>query len=133
MSLGSLISSLVPQAYAVDDLGGTEGTTDCVSGAQGFNINGCLELRPGVTVAEVYSSPAVLIDLIVRNLFVIAGIILFLMMIYSGFLFLKGETKNQEEAKTVMTTAVIGFVIMFAAFWIVQIVKVVTGIEDIGI
>ncbi len=121
---------IIPQAYAVDDLGGgAEGTTDCLTSASGLNLGGCLELSPGKTVGETFDTPATLVNLVVRNLFVVAGVILFAMILYSGFLFIQGGTKGKDQARTVMTTAVAGFLLMFAAFWIVQIIKTITGTE----
>ena len=81
----------------------------------------------GSAVKDTYKNPADLINLIVNNLMVVGGIILFFMIILSGFKFLQDTAKGKEEAKKIMKSAIIGFIIMFSAFWIVQIIKVVTG------
>ncbi len=59
----------------------------------------------------------------------IAGVILFLLIIFSGYKFIRSGTKGKDEAKQILTAAVTGYVIMFAAYWIVQILEVVTGAE----
>lgn len=112
--------SIVPKAYAA-----------CDPGKDGLKLTDCFYLNPSTktTVGSVYGTPTVLINLIVRNLFVLAGIILFLMIIYSGYQFISGGAKGHEQAKNTMTTAISGFIVMFAAYWILQIVKVVTGAD----
>ena len=81
----------------------------------------------GAPVKDVYSTPADLVNVIVSNLMVLGGVILFFMIILAGFKFLQDTTKGKEEAMKIMKTALIGFILMFSAFWIVQIVKVITG------
>lgn len=94
-----------------------------------LNLGDCYALNNEQAVKDVYTDPTVLINLIVRNVFVIAGIVLFFLFIYAGFLFITGDVKGKDKAKEVLQGAVLGFIVMFAAFWIVQIVKVVTGAD----
>lgn len=101
------------------------------SGSGGLNLIGCYKLNQYKTVASAYSSPAVLINLLVKVLFILAGIIVFFMIIYSGFLFISGGVKGQEKARDVIIAAVGGLLVMFSAYWILQIIKIVTG-ADIG-
>lgn len=107
------------------------GLPDCAPGGDSLSLGNCLRLQGEQTVGQVYTTPAFLIDLIVRNLFIIGGIILFIMLIYAGFQFITNP-KGPEEAKSVMEAAVIGIIIMFAAYWILQIIKVITG-ANVGI
>ncbi len=65
-----------------------------------------------------------------------AGIGLLLYLIYGGFHLMTsgGEPKAMQEAKGKITNALVGFIIIFVAYWIVQIVGRVfglTGITDI--
>lgn len=101
----------------------------CAPGGGGINLADCLRLSDFQAVSEVYSSPAFLVNLIVRNIFVLAGIVLFLLVIYAGFKFIHGGKKGIEEATSIATTAVMGFLIMLAAYWIVQIVQLITGAD----
>lgn len=101
----------------------------CTPGAGGIDLGTCLKLSNSQEIREVYSNPAFLVNLIIRNVFALGGIVLFFLILLAGFKFLKGGQKGVEEAKTVITTALLGFVIMFSAYWIVQIVKLVTGAE----
>ncbi|MDH5533398.1 MAG: hypothetical protein OEX81_03160 [Candidatus Pacebacteria bacterium] len=81
----------------------------------------------GDPVKDIYQTPADLVNLIVSNLMVLGGIILFFMVILAGFKFLQDTTKGKEEAMKIMKSALIGFILMFSAYWIVQIVKAITG------
>lgn len=101
---------------------------DCTPG-MGINLSDCLKLSDDSLVRDRYSSAGFLVNLIVKNLFVIAGIILFFLILLAGYKFIIGGKKGVEEARTLITTALTGFAIMFAAYWIVQIMKVITGTD----
>ena len=63
--------------------------------------------------------------------FAIAGIILLLYLIFGGLqlMFAKGDPKAIQAAWTKITNAVIGFVIVFTAYWIVQLVANALNIQ----
>ena len=67
-------------------------------------------------------------------MFALAGILLLAYLIWGGFDFLTsmGDPKKAEAGKTKITQAVIGFFIIFAAYWIVQVVAFVFGLKDSG-
>jgi len=64
-------------------------------------------------------------------LFVIAGLILLFNLIMGGFHLMVGATdpKAKETASKSITNSFIGFLILFGAYWIVQIVQIVLGID----
>ncbi|HYD34895.1 MAG TPA: hypothetical protein VD999_02410 [Vitreimonas sp.] len=102
----------------------------CDPGVSGIDLGNCLTLGPGkATVKSVYAQPTQLINILVSNLFVLAGIILFLLIIYAGFKFIQSGSKGKDEAKSIITTAAAGYIIMFIAYWIVQVVEIVIGQE----
>lgn len=121
---------LVPTVYA-QNLPGDP--SPCGAGRGGINLGDCLKLSDSTRVSEVYDSPAFLVNLIVENLFVIAGVIFFLLLVVAGFKFITGGQKGAEDAKGIIQTALIGFVIMFASYWIVQIVSLLTGVSIPGV
>lgn len=90
------------------------------------NLIDHLRLKNDQTIAEVYDKPGTLVNLIVSNLFVVAGVFIFVMFIGAGLSFLQDTDKGKNDAKTLATGAVIGFIVMFSAYWIVQIVKYIT-------
>lgn len=100
----------------------------CTPGA-GIELGSCLILSDDTPVRDKYSSASFLVDLIVRNLFVFGGIILFGLIFFAGYKFILGGKKGVEEARSVISTAIVGFIIMISAYWIVQIVKIVTGAD----
>jgi hypothetical protein len=63
-------------------------------------------------------------------IFVLAGIILFGYLIMGGFAFLTsaGDPEKIKTAQKKLVNAIIGFVIIFAAYWLVQILEEVLGI-----
>jgi len=114
---------LVQKAYAAEPI------PTCAPGTSNVDLGNCLQLSNGVPVSAVYKDPAFLVNLLVRNLFVIAGIVIFLLIFYVGFKFVQDDTKGKEEAQKIITAAVVGTVVMFSAYWIIQIVKVLTGAD----
>jgi hypothetical protein len=108
----------IQQAYAQCAPGSTTGS----------NLGDCLLLNTsGDKVADKYDTVTTIVNPIVANVFIFGGIILFVMVFYAGFKFISGGSKAKDEARTMLTTAIIGMIIMFIAYWIVQIVKYVTG------
>lgn len=104
----------------------TSPTADCNPGSGFIPLGDCLKLSDDTKVSETYTTPAFLVNLLVRNLFVVAGIILFFMILLAGFKFIAGGKKGLDDAKQIMTAALVGFLLMFSAYWIVQIVKLIT-------
>lgn len=88
-----------------------------------------LILKDGTPVKEVFNSTDDMVNLIVKVVFVGAGMVLFFMIIMAGFSMIGGESKDKDKAKTTMTSAVIGFIVMFAAYWIMQIIQLLTGLN----
>ncbi len=101
--------------------------TNCDPTSAGLKIGDCLQLSEGQPVSSVYDKPAVLVNLLTSNIFIAGGIILLVMIIYAGFQFITGGAKGMEQAKSVLGTALMGFIIMFMAYWILRIIKIITG------
>lgn len=109
----------VPQAYAA-----------CEAGPDGsIPLDSCLTLSTGQKVSEVFSTPADIVNLLVQYAFIAAGILLFFMFLYAGFMFIQNGSKGKDQARDVLTTALIGIIVMFSAYWVVQIVQTVTGTQ----
>ena len=70
-----------------------------------------------------------LVNAIVRNAFVFAGIISFLLLIFGGFnvIVAAGDTKKMETGRNSIVGAVVGLLLVVGSFWIIQIIEVVTG------
>ncbi|MBI2405259.1 hypothetical protein HYV22_03725 [Candidatus Gottesmanbacteria bacterium] len=74
-----------------------------------------------------------LVNVIVRNSLVIAGIIAFILLIVAGFQFIvgagSGDPKKFEQTRTTILIVLIGLILVVAAVWIVQIVEKLTGLN----
>lgn len=110
---------LVGQAHA----------SGCTPGEGGVDLGNCLRLANETPVSSVYNNPAVLVNLIVKNLFVVAGVLIFMLILYAGFKFVQSGPDGKQDAQKILTSAVVGAIVMFSAYWIVQIIGVVTGID----
>lgn len=77
-----------------------------------------------------------LVSAIVSNAIIIAGVILLFLLVAGGIGMIAGAGNNNpetaEKGKRAATSALIGFVIVFAAYWIVQLIGKITGIEILG-
>lgn len=77
-----------------------------------------------------------LTSIIISNSIVIAGIIVVFLFIAGGFGMIMGAGKDNpeqaEKGKKAITSAIIGFIIIFTAYWIVQIVGKITGVNILG-
>ncbi len=59
----------------------------------------------------------------------LAGLGLLLMLISAGYTFMTsaGDAKKMEQGKQRLTYAIVGFLIVFGAYWVVQIVGIMFG------
>ncbi len=64
-------------------------------------------------------------------IFAFAGMGLLLMILMAGFTFLTsaGDPKKLAQAQGQLTNAMIGFIIIFCAFWIAQLLGTIFGIQ----
>jgi capsular polysaccharide biosynthesis protein len=93
-----------------------------------LNLSNKITLESGKTVKEAFSKPADMVNLIIRVVFIASGIVLFALVVAAGFTLAMGsDSGNMDKAKTTLTGALTGFIIMFAAYWIMQIISMVTG------
>lgn len=78
-----------------------------------------------------------LVSIIVSNAMVIAGIILLFLFVAGGIRMIAGAgSQNPEQiakGRQAVTSALIGFIIVFAAYWIVQLIEGLTGLTILGI
>lgn len=81
-------------------------------------------------IAEDLSTPGGILSQVLTFAFPIAGLILFIMIVWGGFEILsQSATKKSTEAgRQRITSAIIGFGLLFASFWIIQIIEQVFGI-----
>lgn len=96
------------------------------------------ELNPlkieGSAVADALSTPEGIINRSLTFLFPLAGMILFGMLVAGGVEMMFGAAgkKSLESGRQRATAAVVGFLLLFASYWIVQIIEMVFGIDILG-
>lgn len=90
-----------------------------------------LQTKTGLKV-ELSSIGAIISELL-PYLFAGAGLLLLLYLLFGGFQLMTsgGDPKKMQEAKGKLTNALVGFIIVFVAYWLVQIVGTTLGIEAI--
>ena len=106
----------IPQAYAARD-------AESLKTALGRTV-----INP---VISKFLGVSDLLNSILPPLLTIAGLILFGMIIMGGFEMLTAasDAKKAEAGKGRITSAIIGFLIIFCAYWIVQILEIVLGVK----
>jgi hypothetical protein len=72
-----------------------------------------------------------LVSSVLNYVFPIAGILVFVYLLYGGFslMLAVGNEEGVREGKAKITNAIIGFVIIFVAYWIVQILEFILGVN----
>ena len=76
-------------------------------------------------------APADIINAFIPTIFVLAGLVLFAMLISGGFtIFLSaGNPEKIKKGTAIITNGLVGFLIMFAAYWIIQLVEYSLGLQ----
>jgi len=92
----------------------------------------------GTGARTPYTSEAGLfgvLSVIIKNVFVIAGIILFIFIIVGGLgmIINAGNAEKQKQSSNVLGSAITGFVIMMVSYWIIKIVEILTGVTIISL
>ncbi|HKC04995.1 MAG TPA: hypothetical protein VKC54_03925 [Patescibacteria group bacterium] len=76
-----------------------------------------------------------LVSLFLNISFVIAGVILLFFFILGGIGMIasagQSDPQKAEQAKKTVTSALIGFIVVFASYWIVQLLGTLTGFTNI--
>ena len=74
-----------------------------------------------------------IVNELLKLIYPLAGILLFIMLILGGFDLLTsaGNEEKVKKGQGRITSAVIGFAILFAAYWIMQIIQIILGAEGV--
>ena len=85
--------------------------------------------------ARQFSTPGALITIILKNVFILAGVLLLVIIILGGVSYISGAGNNDPKkaaaAKQTITNAIIGFLIIFTSYWIIKIIETITGLKII--
>lgn len=99
-------------------------------------------LAAGVDIGNRFGSPwgrlpthtvGYFVGIVVQAAIVIAGVIMIFLFIFGGVSIIAGAGQQKPESvakgKKALTSALIGFIIIFTAFWIVRLIETVLGID----
>lgn len=99
------------------------------------DIGETLNLGGGKTIGSVteYATLFPILSIILKNIYVIAAIILFIMIFIGGLgmIINAGNAEKQKQSSKTLGSAVLGFVIMFLSYWLIKIIEIITGVEII--
>jgi hypothetical protein len=77
-----------------------------------------------------------LVSRIIQSLYVIAGVILLALILWGGFTIISAAGSDDKEkvgkGKAILTSAFVGFLIVIASYWIIQIIEAITHIPIVG-
>lgn len=99
------------------------------------DIGKSFQLAPGRMVGDVpaYSSLGSFISAVLPTVFVVSGIILFILLVFGGLTMImnagSGDAKKVEQGQQALTSALIGMALIFVAWWIIKIIEFLTGIR----
>lgn len=76
-------------------------------------------------------TPGEIISAVYPYLFSVAGIILFAMLVWGAFEIMMGaaSSKSADSGKKRITTAIIGFLLLFFSYWIGQLIQYIFGLN----
>ena len=88
----------------------------------------------GASFAFIDKAPADIINSLLPIVFILAGIILLAMLVSGGFtIFVSaGNPEKIKKGTSMITSALIGFLIIFAAYWIIELLQITFGINILG-
>ena len=74
-----------------------------------------------------------IISNLLQNIYILAGLLLFILLIVGGLGFIMGAGSNNpdqaKKSKQAITAALIGFAVIFCSYWIIRIIEILTGIN----
>lgn len=93
-----------------------------------------------VPIGQPYNSPVTtltdvgtLTTRVASNLYLLAGIVSFALFMWGGFEYIRGAGSDDRDAigrgKRIIYWAILGFLIIFSSYWIIQIVEIITGFK----
>lgn len=74
-----------------------------------------------------------LVSAVVANLYILAGIVFLILLVVGGITVISsaGNSDPQQAAKgwKIISSAFVGFLIIFASYWIIKIIELITGLK----
>ncbi len=84
-------------------------------------------------INQVFPTVGSLFSTVLFNLFGLIGLILIFLLIFGGLNIIIGagrqDSSRIQQGQKALTAAVIGFIVVFASYFIVQIIETLTGVQ----
>jgi hypothetical protein len=95
------------------------------------NLGDCLILQNNSTVGNTYSGAGSLVNNILPNIYIAGGVVIFFMILFGGFTIIAnaGNSDKIKDGTKTITSAIMGLLVLFGSYWIIQIIQVVTGVN----
>jgi hypothetical protein len=115
-----LIAQLEPNLHQIEQNGFPGSAGPGAGSSPGLNFG------VGTNIGQIISAALPLV-------FTVAGMILLIYLIFGGLQLMlsRGDPKSAGGAKAHITNALIGFIIIFVAYWAVQLVGLTLGLQGI--
>ena len=97
-------------------------------------IGDVFEVEPGKGIeGNWFATPGDLITIIVKNAYIVGGLIVFFLLIFGGVSYIlnvgSGDAKKVAQGTKAIGTALVGFLVLFASYWIIQIIQEIFSIR----
>jgi type IV secretion system pilin len=81
-----------------------------------------------------FNDLASLVSALLPYIFIIAGLILFVIIISAGFSMMTnpGNPDATKKAQSQLTLGIVGFIIIFASYWLAQLLGSIFGLSLLG-
>lgn len=97
-------------------------------------------MQPGVNIGGQFGAPFTdikdvggLVSILVSNAYILAGVLFLVLFIWGGLNVIgsAGSSDPQQAAKgwKIITAAFVGFLIIFASYWIIKVIEIITGLK----
>ena len=76
-----------------------------------------------------------LVSILLSNALIIAGVVFVFLVIYGGIRMISGAGKSPQDfaqGREIISAGIIGFLIVFASYWIIRIIEKATGLIILG-
>jgi hypothetical protein len=85
----------------------------------------------GIESKKGYGSIGEFVSKIIPNIFIIAGVVFFFLLLFGGFGIITsgGNPEKNKQSSGIITAAITGFFVIFASYWLIQIIQYLTGIN----
>ena len=88
-----------------------------------------------ITEAPQFQNVGTLVSIILKNVYTAAAVIFFILLLFGGISIILGagggDPKKTGQGQKAIFAALSGFLIIFASYWIIQLIAYITGIEEL--